>query len=98
MANCAQQRNEGKKKQKKNIQHKGNDNNDFNKCFRTDLSIDGGHGQLHVAMGDVGLAVVEAAAAEELLSYGRECPIAADDQISLDLLIQPVCPERVRSS
>lgn len=88
----------GKKNTKKNVQHKGNDNNDFNKCFMTDLSIDGGHGQLHVAMGDVGLAVVEATAAEELLSYSGERPIAADDQISLDLLIQPVRPGRGRSS
>lgn len=52
-----------------------------------ELSIDGGHSQLHVAMGDVGLAVVEAAAAEELLSYGGERPIAANDQINLDVLI-----------
>lgn len=63
MANCAQQRG-------KNAQHYGNDISDFNKCFRTHLSIDGGHGQLHIAMGDVGLAVVEATASEELLSYG----------------------------
>lgn len=57
---------------------------------RTDLSIQGGHGELHVAMGDVGLAVVEAAAAEELLADGREGPITADDQVRLDLLQGPI--------
>lgn len=55
-----------------------------------DLFIDGGHGELHVAVGDVGLAVVEAAAAQELLAHSRKSSIAANDQVSLDLLHGPV--------
>lgn len=41
-------------------------------------------------MGDVGLAVVEAAAAQELLAHGRKSSIAANNQVSLDLLHGPV--------
>lgn len=57
---------------------------------RTDLSIDGRHGELHVAVGDVGLAVVEAAATEELLADGRESSITAYNQVCLDLLRGPI--------
>lgn len=55
-----------------------------------DLSVGGGHGELHVAVGDVRLAVVEAAAAEELLAHSRKSSIAANNQVSLDLLHGPV--------
>lgn len=58
--------------------------------MRTDLSVDGWHGELHVAVGDVGLAVVKATATKELLANGRESPIAAYNQISLDLLLRPI--------
>lgn len=53
---------------------------------RTDLSVNGWHGELHVAVGDVGLAVVEAAAAEELLADGRERSVTAHNQVRVDLL------------
>lgn len=43
----------------------------------TDLPIGGRHGELHVAVRDVRLAVVEAAAAKELLPGGRESAVAA---------------------
>lgn len=55
-----------------------------------DLSVDGGHGELHVAVGDVRLAVVEAAAAEEALPDGRKGSIAAHHQVGLDLPEGPV--------
>lgn len=51
------------------------------------LSIDGWHGELHVAMGDVSLAVVEAAATKELLADSRESSVTADDQVDLDLIL-----------
>lgn len=62
--------------------------------MRTDLSIDGWHGELHVAVGDVGLAVVKATSTKELLADGRESPIAAYNQIGLDPLLRPIGPER----
>ena len=59
----------------------------------SDLSVGGGgHGELHVAVGDVRLAVVEAAAAEELLAHGRKSSVAAYDQLGLDLLHRAVGP------
>lgn len=55
-----------------------------------DLPVHGGHGELHVAVGDVRLAVVEAAAAEELLADGRKSSITTNNQVCLDLLHGPV--------
>lgn len=56
------------------------------KLGRAHLSVGGGHGQLHVAVGDVRLTVVEAAAPEELLAHDRKGSIAANSQVSLDLV------------
>lgn len=50
----------------------------------------GGHGQLHVAVGDVRLAVVEAAPPQELLADGGKSSITPDDQVRPDLLQGPV--------
>lgn len=58
-----------------------------------DLSVGGGHGELHVAVGDVRLAVVEAAAAEEALAHGGESSVAANNQVGLDLPHGAVRPE-----
>lgn len=41
-------------------------------------------------MRDVGLAVVEAAAAKELLAEGGERSVTADDQVRSDLLLRPI--------
>lgn len=57
---------------------------------RTDLAVDRWHGELHVAMGDVGLAVVKAAAAEKLLADGGERSVTAYNQVRPDLLLGPV--------
>lgn len=51
------------------------------------ISIFGRHCELHIAVGDVGLAVVEAALAEELLADGRKSSITAHNQISLKLFL-----------
>lgn len=61
--------------------------------LQTDLSIDGWHGELHVAVGDVSLAEVEAAAAKELLADGREGSITANNQVCLDLFFRSIGPE-----
>lgn len=58
--------------------------------------MDGGHGELHVAMRDVRLAVVEPAAAQELLADGGKSPVAANNQVGLDLLQGPVGSEEHR--
>lgn len=57
---------------------------------RADLAVDWWHGELHVAMGDVGLAVIKAAAAEKLLADGRERSITADNQVRPDLCLGAV--------
>lgn len=46
-------------------------------AIHTDLSVDGRHGELHVAVRDVSLTVVKAAATKELLAGGRESSITA---------------------
>lgn len=58
----------------------------------------GGHGELHVAMRDVRLAVVEPAAPQELLADGGKSPVAANNQVGPDLLQGPVGSEEHRRS
>ncbi len=67
-------------------------------CMEEYLSVDGWHGELHVAVGDVGLAVVEAAAAEELLADGWESSITAYNQVRLDLILGSIRPEKHTSN
>ena len=56
------------------------------------LSSDRWHGELQVTVGDVGLAEVEAATAEELLADGGEGSVAAHDQVRLQRLRATVGP------
>ena len=56
------------------------------------LSGDGRHGKLQVPVGDVGLAEVEAAPAEELLADGGEGAVAAHDEVGLQRLRAAVGP------
>ena len=51
----------------------------------THVSVLGRHGELQVTMGNVRLAVVEAAPAQELLADGRERSVTAYYQVRLDL-------------
>ena len=52
----------------------------------THVSVPGRHGELQVTVGDVRLAVVEAAPAQELLADGGEGSVTAHYQVRLDLL------------
>lgn len=58
-----------------------------------DLSVPRRHGELHVAVRDVGLTVVEAAATKKLFTDSGERSVAAHDQVGLDLGPGPVGPE-----
>ena len=42
------------------------------------------HAELHVGVGDVGLAVVKPSSLHHLLPHGRESPVTANHQVRLD--------------
>lgn len=56
------------------------------------LSVNGRHAELHVAVGDIGLTEVEAAAAQELLTDGGEGAVTSYNEVGLDLLLGTIGP------
>lgn len=100
MANC---KNKNKPKRKSWLklnqfvvhQQQLTNTNDF---LGTDLAINGGHGELHVAMRDVRLTVVKTTTAKELLSSGGKRSITTDNQVCMNLILWSIRPLKQTNS